>query len=185
MKIFKDAHTLNGFKDMLNNFEQKRPSLFIVKLNQISPILIMLYKEKFHWHWNDTVRNFTKLESSVNDAITYYNRMNEHFGYDQAERYLKNMNNCICFWDPKRDMFSIRKPCMITMKMIVDNKILDMVVTWRNRDVLRRMIGNWIMLKRFGQEICDKKKWKLGTLYDFNMQAFYQKDDLKKWRKQL
>ncbi len=91
------------------------------------------------------------------------------------------MNNVICTWEPGRDLRSLRKPCLITLKFIRNHGRLDVVMTWRNRDILKRMVGNWLAIIELTNLMCNKTRMKPGMLYDLNMQGFFYEDDRRKW----
>ncbi len=86
MKVFKHAHeSILNFSRMLDNFEQKRPSLFEVDMQKFSRKLMEKYESIFKWHARDTVNNFSSSKSFSPEAITYYKRFYKYFGINQVE----------------------------------------------------------------------------------------------------
>lgn len=179
MKEFCECVRWHASKDIL--LMEYRPK-------DVSTKVVDAFKRAFPWHYNDTQRSYTqaKLRKSGNRGkstdFAYMNRAAKYFGYDQFKAHRAQPNKLICLWDPwvAGDMTGEHNPCLVMVKLKQNGKKLDMVATFRKRDMCRRMIGNMVFLSLWLNE--NAKLWKLepGTITDFSMEAIWDSDNLKK-----
>ena len=176
--------TANKFDDTLKGMAQHMPLYCVIAMSsKYLDGLIEKHKKIFPWHHNDTLYSYSYEARKESERKTYSYRMHVMFK-DQFTHIAKNNNSLICTWDTKNDIERDRKPCLILIKIFKEKNVLHCSVVFRNRDVLRRMIGNWAAIRekmKWFNEKYYRGRYKLGNIYDFSMQAFYRQDDYKKW----
>lgn len=183
MNIFTNPHmTLQRFSSVLEDHPNGFPLLcqLTTTLGIDAPVC-KLHRDMFPWHWNDTARSFTSLE--VDGKFGYRKSMVRRFKVDQ-EANMRNKGYVVSMWNPATDNSQPTglKPCLLTMKLIErDNGQIDLCVTFRSRDMLRRMIPNWFQLLEILKRMAKDKRRTPGYLYDFSYEAFWREDDLKGW----
>jgi len=157
----------------------------------LSSEIVAAFKDVFPWQYNDTQRSYSiaKLRESGNRGkrtdFAYMNRATKYFRHNQFEAHRKQPNKLICLWDPSHDgdIVGEHSPCLVMIKFKKREKYLDMVATFRKRDLCRRMIGNWVFLSLWLNE--NAKLWKLkpGIITDFSMEVQWAEEDLAKLEK--
>lgn len=159
--------------------------------SQLNEDLIKRHRRAFPWHHADTKRSYTQefLRPHGNrgkkEDFAYYNRMMRYFAIDQFALALEKKNAIVSFWDPRRDSKGEHKPCLIALNFIDDGKFLSACAIFRKRDLLRRFIGNCMMLRNWLEDaakVCGKKP---GRIIDFSMEATWRKEDLTKFKNTL
>jgi thymidylate synthase len=173
-----------AFCQVVEAFQDGVPLFVETDLKNLSldSILLKRLNAEFKWHFRDTQRSFlTKMERPLTRyEFSYYSRMHDHFGFDQTVKVRENMNNVVCNWDPKVDFDNHPRPCFLTLKLIPEKEFLNVSVTFRTRDVLKRMVPNWIAIKVFMEEECKVAGKKMGKLFDYSNQVMAKKEDLAK-----
>jgi thymidylate synthase len=201
-------HQLEGitiFVDAIEAFTNGSPLLIKFNQNKIDKNLSKKHRRVFPWHYADTKRSYTQEKLRMHGSrgktedFAYRNRLINYFGYNQMEAQLEKPNKIICMWNAgfsykdsyqsqithKGDMFGEHNPCLTTMRFIPRGKVLDLVVTFRKRDLLRRFIPNIVMLGQWLDEACKEVNKNPGNIIDFSMEAFYREEDLDKWRRTI
>jgi thymidylate synthase len=104
----------------------------------------------------------------------------KHFGYDQFAEHRVQKNKLICVWDPSTDgdNFGEHNPCLVTVRFKEVGKWLDVVVTYRKRDLLTRMVGNLLMVSMWLNSEASVRKLKPGLITDFSMEVQYDEGKL-------
>jgi len=164
----------------------KEELLVTYRPSNISITLINAFKTAFPWHYRDTERSYTQktLRAAGNRGkrtdFAYYNRATKYFEYDQFETHRAQPNKMICLWDPtyEGDMYGEHNPCLVTIKFKVVDGCLDLVATYRKRDVCRRMIGNMVFLGVWLADQAQKWRVKPGKIVDFSMETQWSKEDV-------
>jgi len=184
----KELKTVEHFSNAVENVHQGEELLVQYAADEIGKDLVAAFKKVFPWHYSDTQRSYTqaKLRDHGNrgktDDFAYMNRVNGYFGYDQFDEHRRKPNKMICLWDATLmgDNFGQHNPCLVTVKFKQREKYLDMVVTFRKRDLCKRMVGNMVFLALWLNE--NAKQWQLksGMITDFSMETQWKKEDLKK-----
>jgi len=180
--------TIKDFCEMVRWHTSKDILLMEYRPQDVSTKVVDAFKRAFPWHYNDTQRSYTQVllrergNRGKRTDFAYMNRAATYFGYDQFEAHLQQPNKLICLWDPTGDgdTFGEHNPCLVMVKFKPTKTKLDMVATFRKRDMCRRMIGNMVFLSLWLNE--NAKRWKLdpGTITDFSMEATWSEEDLKK-----
>ena len=159
---------------IIDNFIENSPMYIETDLNNIdvSSDFFNKYKSMFKWHFNDSFRSvLVKMKRPLTKyEFSYYNRIYDYFGVNQEEIISRNFNNIICNWDSKSDYKNHPKPCLLTAKFIQEKEYIHLSITFRTRDIIKRLYPNWIALRIFFQKICDKHCKKMGKLFDFSNQ---------------
>ena len=186
----KQLKSIVNFCWAVENVHPGEPVVAEYAPEDVSLDVIRAFKKVFPWHYNDTQRSYTqhRLRPHGNNGkktdFAYMHRAMDHFGYDQFEEHQRHPNKLICLWDPSLigDNFGEHNPCLVTVKFKKREKYLDMVATFRKRDLCRRMIGNMVFLSLWLNE--NAKLWELkpGIVTDFSMDTQWSKDDLRKLR---
>lgn len=181
------AHeSLKSFSLMLDNHKQREPLYFSFDLQKLNKEILERYRTLFRWQYRDSLRSFTNPDISdlTDRQLSYANRFQEYFGVNQIEACLANPKLVATTWDPKRDLTRTPRPCLLSFRLIQDGKWLHIAVVFRAREMLRRMVGNWYCFMEFQREICEKRDLKPGKIYDFSMEAWFQKSDRINWEKE-
>lgn len=171
-----------------SNAERNLPLETYVDLKELetSKEFIEKFKKVFPWHFQDSQRSF--LTDKINNPVyefSYYQRMRIHFGINQIEAAIKNPRmNLISTFDPKKDFSEKgRVPCFMQMYLLRNKDTIDFVVIFRNRDICRRVIPNWVAFNELQKEICKKMKLKQGITVDISIRHFTKGFDIDKLRK--
>lgn len=179
------------FCDAIETLAQKDALLLEYKPQNVAPALVAMFKRVFPWHYNDTQRAYTQptLRKRGNrgkrEDFAYFNRATKYFGYDQFEAHRTQPNKMICLWNPANDgdMVGEHNPCLVTVRFKEINGKLDLIATYRKRDVCRRMIGNMVFLSLWLNENAARWKCKPGKIVDFSMETQWKQEDLAALRK--
>jgi len=182
-----DLKSMKAFCKQAQLLQPKEALLIEYRPKDISEELVNGFKRTFNWHYDDTQRSYTQktLRKHGNrgkkEDFAYFNRAVEYFGYDQFMAHYRKPNSLICLWNPgkKGDMFGEHKPCLVTVKFIQRQDKLDMVATFRKRDVCRRMIGNMVFLSLWLNQFAEKYNLTPGKIVDFSMETQWDPNDIK------
>ncbi len=173
---------LEAWREVIKKFQPGCPLFVETDLSQLDldSCLFKKYYDSFKWHFRDSHRS---LMIEMQRALTryefsYYDRIHTYFGVDQLKHIRNKPNDIICNWDPVKDPTNQPKPCFITLKLIPDGKHLNISVTFRTRDVIRRLYPNWVVLFALLQEECKLRNRKPGKLFDYSNQVMARKEDL-------
>lgn len=179
---------VSDFCEMVRWHESKDVLIMEYRPKDVAPSVVDAFKVAFPWQYDDTQRSYTQMllrkhgNRGKREDFAYMNRAATYFGYDQFEAHRKQPNKLICLWNPADDgdMVGEHNPCLVMVKFKQNVKKLDMVATFRKRDMCKRMIGNMVFLSLWLNE--NAALWKLdpGTITDFSMEATWNEDDLKK-----
>lgn len=150
-------------------------------INEKNPLHIKLCSS-YKWHHDDSLRSLLeKMDRPLNQfEFSYYDRIREHFGEDQLDIIIKDQNAIISTWDIKVDKDNRIRPCLATLRLLSDRDYLHLSVTFRVRDVIRRLYFNMLALNKLQQECCKLLNKSQGLLFDYSNQAFCRDDDLSK-----
>ena len=179
-----DDNPMNAWKSIVENYNDGLPCFVETDLTNIdleSNFFKRYYKE-FKWHFNDSYRSLMiKMTRNLTPyEFSYYDRIHDYFGQDQEHTILANQNNVISLWDVTKDPNNNPKPCLLTLKVIRDKDYLHLSITFRNRDIIRRMYPNFVALSRFHNNLCKQLSLKQGKLFDYSNQIIVRKQDLDK-----
>ena len=175
-----DEKTVTGVKPFLEGIRQITAGSAMAitfRPKKLADELIQWHRKKYAWHHNDTVRSYTQMtlrkrgNRGKRTDFAYYNRAMVYFGYDQFDAHRRQPNKLVCFWDPSNegDYVGEHNPCLVLVRYKEQNGKLNMTVVFRKRDVLKRMIGNWVMLCMWLNNEATIRKMKVGTITDFSM----------------
>lgn len=182
INVFHNPHvSLSAFNNMVLSHVNKMP--LICQLDGFcGESLVDWHQRKFPWHHEDTRRSFNSLQAD--GKFGYRKRMVRYFNIDLEEALLDGSTDVVGIWDPRVDhrQGPGSKPCLMSLSVMTVDGMLDMSVTFRARDMLRRMVGNWFQLINLLNVIAVARGKKPGRLYDFSYTAWYKPGDLKTWR---
>lgn len=174
----------------IQRLEQGEELLMYYSKSQLKDDVVEGFKIAFPWHYQDTKRSYTSpnLRLHGNNGKTmdfaYRHRVKKHFGYDQLEMHRSKRNKLICLWDPSNDAWSDingeHNPCLVMVKWKERGDLLDMVATFRKRDVCRRMIGNMVFLLQWLTEEAHVRQKRPGIIIDFSMETQWETYDVQK-----
>lgn len=178
---------LQAWKEVVQNFTSGAPCFVETDLKNIDidSELFKLLSDKYAWHFRDSHRSLLiKMGRNLTPyEFSYYDRIHSFFGFDQWEMAMKKPNNIICNWD-HGDHERRPKPCFVTAKLLAEGKFVHLSVTFRTRDVLKRMYPNFLALRIFMQETAERMNKRVGKLFDYSNQIIADSDDIqaiKKW----
>lgn len=182
--IIQENNPILAWKKCLQIHMNQNPLFVETDLNLIdleSDLFKRYYKE-YKWHFKDSRRSLLQnMERNLTRyEFSYYDRIHSYFGKDQVKAIVEKPNEIISLWDPKNDSQNSPKPCLVTIKIIPEDKFLHLSVTFRSRDIIRRMYPNFIALKIFQNDCAEMMKKHPGKLFDYSNQAFYREEDLNK-----
>lgn len=183
MCVFIDPHrSLWSFNEMISAHVTGMPLMCQLD-GPCGDDLIRHHIDKFSWHHDDTHRSFTSLKAD--SKFGYRKRMVRYFGVDLESALIDGDTDVVGIWDPRVDhrQPSGSKPCLMSLSVnqVHGTKLLDMLVTFRARDILRRMIGNWFHLINLLHNVAAARGKQPGRIYDFSYTAWYRSNDLKTW----
>lgn len=182
-----------SFLSAVNHSVQHEPVIIKFKPKELHDDLIKWHRATYAWHHNDTIRSYTqcKLRAHGNNGkrtdFAYFNRATGYFGYDQFSSHRAQPNKLICLWDPSfdGDMRGEHNPCLVLVKFLKDERHLNLIATYRKRDMLKRMVGNLHMLTLWLNNEAKERRLKAGTITDFSMEATYDEGALQTQLKKL
>lgn len=182
--VIKENNPLDCWKYVVSNFNSGVPCFLeteISLLNIEDPLFNRLSNE-YKWHFRDTYRSFFKKmnRNLTRYEFSYYERMHDYFDQDQIKTILEKPNLILCNWDPNIDRINNPKPCFITAKIIEEGKFLNLSVTFRTRDIIKRMIPNFLAFRIMLEKICNVKNKKMGKLFDYSNQIIAKSQDIEK-----
>ena len=172
--------SLKSFNEMISAHVNKMPLMCQLD-GPCGDDLIQHHLDTFEWHHKDTERSFTS--DSPDGRFGYRKRMIRYFGVDLENALLEGKTNVVGIWDPRVDHRQQpgSKPCLMSLAINEVSGVLDMSVTFRARDMVKRMIGNWYQLQLLLEEVANTRGKRVGRIYDFSYTAWYQSNDLKTW----
>ena len=180
--IIQNSFPMEVFHQTISSFEEGVPLFIETDLNNLDldSALFKRLSSTFQWHFRDSCRSLlNKMERPLTlYEFSYYDRLHDYFGIDQVAKIRENTNNIVCNWDPKKDFDNHPRPCFLTMKFIPEKEFLHVSVTFRTRDVIKRMYPNFIALRILMEEQCKIMNKKMGKLFDYSNQIMTKKEDL-------
>lgn len=184
----REAEPIDAFFQVLDLGVNGESLLIETDLRLLDQDFVSRYSKEFSWHFKDSQRSLLTPDISNPDfEFSYFNRIHNHFGFDQLYFVLGGLkkgsrSRIISTWDPKVDMETKALiPCLVVLKLsISDRNELDLGVVFRSRDIMKRMIPNWVALDVFQRNCADLIGLKQGILSDYSLQWFYRHDDLQR-----
>lgn len=177
-----NPYPMKAWIEVINNFYRGVPCFLETELSNIDVTsdLFLKYYNSYKWHYKDSYRSLlTKTERGLTPfEFSYHNRMTEFFGIDQVEMARNKPNNIICNWEVGKDHNRRPRPCFVTAKFIIDKQFLNLSVTFRTRDVIKRMYPNFVALRFFLEEQASLLDKKPGKLFDYSNQIIADNKDL-------
>jgi len=187
ISTYRMAHrTFECFDQMLKwQLKSKDPIAFEIPYGEVNEDLYEKFEDKFPDKWEDSITSFSKLEfkSGSKNKHTYKYRIMKHFGKNQISGVIADSRNIISTWDQRLDQTSVYKPCLLSIKFNIVNDKLNMIVVFRNRDLIKRLIVNWYCLHVLWNKVAIDMGKEPGVLYDFSMQSYIDKNSLQIWNK--
>jgi len=185
LQSYKNPHTsLKAFNAMLDRVSDG-PVYFELDSARTNVEIFKRHEKLFNWHYKDSIRSFTNanIENLTPYEFSYANRFTKHFGMDQLKRVKDDHSKILITWDPKVDLYKSPKPCLLLLKFFEENNKLHLQCVFRNRDMIRRLIPNWLCLLNLLQSVAIQKGKKFGNLYDYSLWSYAKQFDLDKWLK--
>jgi len=181
-----NPYPMKAWKEVIDKFYRGVPCFLETDLNNldVESDLFYRYCQSYKWHFRDSHRSLLiKMERNLTPyEFSYYDRMREYFGIDQVEMARKHPNNIICNWEVGKDHKKRPRPCFVTAKFIPDKEFLHLSVTFRTRDVIKRMYPNFVALRFFLNEQASLLNKKPGKLFDYSNQIIADNQDLARVR---
>ena len=180
--IVNNNHPMKVWKEIIDKFYRGVPCFLETDLNNldIKSDLFQKYYKSFKWHFKDTHRSLLiNMERKLTPyEFSYCDRMHKHFGFDQVEMVRNKSNNIICNWETGKDHNRRPRPCFVTAKFITEKSFLHLSVTFRTRDVIKRMYPNFVAFRIFLDKQASLLNKKPGKLFDYSNQIIAENKDL-------